>query len=224
MKTNLKTILALLTLGAATLTLRAQDEAPPQQSGQPTQDQQGPQGGRHHRPPPSKLLLALDANHDGVIDSNEIANSSAVLTTLASEVGTNGTLTWAEVCPQRPPRPGGNDSASSTNQDNPPPPDGQQGQGQGQGQHHRPPPDKLFTALDANHDGVIDANEIANAPAALKTLDKNGDGQLTRDELRPNHPPRPEGNDNGGNQSGNPDNDRPAGPPPAGQNDGPPPQ
>ena len=48
----------------------------------------------------------------------------------------------------------------------------------------------LIAALDANHDGVIDAQEIANAPAALKTLDKNGDGKLTRDELMP---PRPEG-------------------------------
>ena len=36
-------------------------------------------------------------------------------------------------------------------------------------------------ALDANHDGVISADEIANAPAVLKTLDKNGDGQLTFD-------------------------------------------
>jgi hypothetical protein len=44
--------------------------------------------------------------------------------------------------------------------------------------------------LDANHDGVIDAAEIANASAALATLDKNGDGQLTQDEL---FPPRPEG-------------------------------
>jgi Ca2+-binding EF-hand superfamily protein len=42
--------------------------------------------------------------------------------------------------------------------------------------------------LDANHDGVIDADEIANAPAALKKLDKNGDGKLTPDELRPHHP------------------------------------
>ena len=50
-------------------------------------------------------------------------------------------------------------------------------------------------ALDANHDGVIDANEIANASAALKTLDKNGDGKLTPDELRP---PRPQGGDRQG--------------------------
>ena len=48
----------------------------------------------------------------------------------------------------------------------------------------------LINALDANHDKVIDAQEIANAPAALKTLDKNADGKLTRDEI---HPPRPDG-------------------------------
>lgn len=43
----------------------------------------------------------------------------------------------------------------------------------------------IVMALDANHDGVISADEIANAPAALKTLDKNGDGQLTKDEYLP---------------------------------------
>ena len=69
---------------------------------------------------------------------------------------------------------------------------------------HRPPPCPVVEALDANHDGVIDADEIANAPAALKALDKNGDGKLTQDELRPQRPP------NGG------------GPPPGGE-DGPPP-
>jgi hypothetical protein len=77
-----------------------------------------------------------------------------------------------------------------------PPPDGQQpppqdGQGRGPGMNgHRPPPSPLFLALDVNHDGVIDADEIANASAALKTLDKNGDGKLTQDELRPPRPPR----------------------------------
>jgi hypothetical protein len=54
----------------------------------------------------------------------------------------------------------------------------------------RPPPSPLIHALDANRDGVIDETEIANASAALRTLDKNGDGKLTREELRP---PRPEG-------------------------------
>lgn len=47
------------------------------------------------------------------------------------------------------------------------------------------PATSIFAALDANGDGVIDAQEINNAPAALRKLDKNGDGKLTRDEVRP---------------------------------------
>jgi hypothetical protein len=54
------------------------------------------------------------------------------------------------------------------------------------GPGHRHPP--FVAALDVNKDGVIDATEIANAPGALAKLDKNGDGQITLDELRP---PRP---------------------------------
>ncbi|MGC3957240.1 MAG: EF-hand domain-containing protein [Verrucomicrobiota bacterium] len=70
----------------------------------------------------------------------------------------------------------------------PRPPRGEEGGGPG-GPGHRPPP-PVIVVLDANHDGVIDAAEIANASQALLTLDKDGDGQLTREELRP---PRPEG-------------------------------
>ena len=47
----------------------------------------------------------------------------------------------------------------------------------------------LIIALDANRDGEISAEEIENATAALKKLDKNGDGKLTRDELRPEGAP-----------------------------------
>jgi len=38
---------------------------------------------------------------------------------------------------------------------------------------------------------VIDADEIANASAALKSLDKNGDGVLTPDEFVGQRPPSP---------------------------------
>ena len=55
---------------------------------------------------------------------------------------------------------------------------------------HDPPPSPLFDALDTNHDGVISAEEIANASTALKGLLKNGATQITREDVRPPHPPR----------------------------------
>src|SRR5215831_18995319 len=98
-------------------------------------------------------------------------------------------------------------------QDNPPAGDnGPQGgyggpRGPGGPGGHRPPPIALLAALDANHDGVIDADEIANASEALKKLDKNGDGKLTPDEFIGM---RPFGHGPGG----------PGGPPPPGGPDG----
>ena len=37
----------------------------------------------------------------------------------------------------------------------------------------------ILDALDVNHDGIIDSNEIANAATALWTLDKNKKGYLS---------------------------------------------
>ena len=37
----------------------------------------------------------------------------------------------------------------------------------------------VLAALDANHDQVISAAEIANAPIALRALDQDHDGKLT---------------------------------------------
>ncbi len=59
---------------------------------------------------------------------------------------------------------------------------GQDGPGEGRRPSVVPP---LFAALDANHDGVIDKKEIKHAAKALHKLDKNDDGKLTPDELRP---------------------------------------
>lgn len=59
---------------------------------------------------------------------------------------------------------------------------------QGRGPGHRPPPSPLMEALDRDHDGILSAQEISGAAAALLELDTNKDGQLTRDELRPKRP------------------------------------
>lgn len=56
-----------------------------------------------------------------------------------------------------------------------------------EGRHMRPPVGPLFAALDLNHDGVIDAEEMAKASESLKKLDRNGDGRLTPREIRPRH-------------------------------------
>src|SRR6266850_5763455 len=85
------------------------------------------------------------------------------------------------------------DSGNTTPNDHGTPPN--EGPGPEGPRFRRLPPPPLFAALDANHDGAIDETEIANASAALRTLDKNGDGKLTMDELMPPRPPRGAGPD-----------------------------
>ena len=75
----------------------------------------------------------------------------------------------------------------------------------------RPDPRALgpFTIFDTDHDGVISADEINNAPAVLRSLDKNGDGKLTADELPPPPlRPRPDAADQADGPQ-DPDGDRP---------------
>ena len=43
----------------------------------------------------------------------------------------------------------------------------------------------LFGLFDTDKDGGLSAAEIAAAPAVLKALDKNGDGQVIPNEIRP---------------------------------------
>ena len=232
-----KTTLALLAaFSSLTLAVNAQDGPPPggdDQGGGPGGG--GGRGGMHH-PPIPLIVRALDANHDGIIDSNEIANASAVLKTL--DKNGDGKLTRDEYMGLRPqrsqgdngPGPGGDASNSDGPQGAPPGSDqggpggpgggGPGGFGGGPGGGRHMPIPAIVKALDVNGDGIIDSNEIANASAELKTLDKKGDGQLTRDEYlgpRPNRRPPQDDNGGGGDQGGGPQDGPPNGPPP-GQN------
>ena len=68
-----------------------------------------------------------------------------------------------------------------------------------------PPPPVLFDALDADQNGKISIAEIQHAAGALAKLDQDGDGEITREELKPPHPD---------GETGAPEGGRPPGPPP----------
>ncbi len=82
---------------------------------------------------------------------------------------------------------------------------------EGGGPEGRRPPHPVMDVLDADKDGTLSAEEMNNATAALKTLDKNTDGKLSDDEIRP---PRPDGGPGRGGEDGPdgpPRGDRPPG-------------
>jgi hypothetical protein len=74
------------------------------------------------------------------------------------------------------------------------PPEGREGRGGPPEERHGPGADILrinpvFAALDADKNGELSEQEIGNAVSVLKGLDKNGDGLVTVDELRPEDGP-----------------------------------
>lgn len=144
---------ALLATSALTIWAQDSDGGPGPRGGR---GPGGPGGPGHRSPPP--FIAALDANKDGVIDATELANASTALAKL--DKNGDGQITLDELHPARP-------------ADAPEPP---------ADAPKRPVP-PMLAALDTDKDGTISAAELANAPASLAKLDKNGDGQLTPDEF-----------------------------------------
>jgi len=62
----------------------------------------------------------------------------------------------------------------------------QRGEKQGKGQKRPGGRNPILAVLDTNRDGTLSAAEMQNAVSALQKLDKNGDGNLTQEELVPN--------------------------------------
>ena len=116
-KTKSKIVVALaglLALGTAALVVRAQDNGVSPHGNGPN----GPLT-HGHRPPAPAIVIALDANHDGVIDVDEIANVPAALRTL--DKNSDGKLTPDEFMGPRPHlRPPPGDGAGPNNGGAPP--------------------------------------------------------------------------------------------------------
>jgi len=176
------------------------------------------------------VIRALDTNRDRIIEADEIANAAASLKTLLKSGSTSLSIPDLLGPPPRGPHGLGMEQSGTTGDDGPPPPppDGQGGPG---GDDNGPPPPPplppVIQALDTNHDGTIEADEIANAPQSLKTLLKSGSDSLTIPDLLGPPPPRPDGQGPPPppEQSGtNGAQGAPPPPPPDGQGPPPPPQ
>lgn len=92
------------------------------------------------------------------------------------------------------------------------------GQGGQRGPGPGGPRSQLMEALDTDKDGTLSADELKNATTSLAKLDKNNDGKLTQEEIRPQQRGGGQGRpQQGGPQQGGPR--QPQGQPGAGVND-----
>ncbi len=137
------------------------------------QQGQGCGGGGPHRygaqkfPPP--IAAAFDIDSNGVLSAAEIDQAPSQL--LKLDKNGDGQLTADELCPSGVGR-GGQDCPLG-------------GQGQGRRACANGQKSVLLVLLDTDKDGVLGSGEINGAPAVLKALDKNDDGQVSAEEIRP---------------------------------------
>ena len=124
---------------------------------------------------------------------NQLNRSGVVLLLMALVL----MLTEASVFAQRPGRGGeGQEGRGQRPRGGEQGEQGQRGQrGQG-GRENQPSP--LLRLFDVDRDGVVSTEEMNNAAAVLLKMDKDGDGSLSAEELRPQGGRRGQGGQRGG--------------------------
>jgi len=242
MKTKKWTIAfaSAMVLGLLAYTVTGQ---PPGPGEQPPRDRRGPPRGpergerdRDFRPPPHPVMAALDADNDGELSADEIADAVAALKKLDKDG--DGKLSREEMRPQfggrggrpgpeGPGRPGGPDEFRGPGRGGPGgpdqlgPPDQFRGPGRGgPGGPGRGGPGRGNFAerlmdLDKNGDGKVGKDELPEPMRCILEPDANKDGAIDNDEAEKlgevlgrlrGGPPRGEGR---GGRPGGPGDDRP---------------
>lgn len=129
----------------------------------------------------SPLFKAFDADEDGTISKEEIAGAYKALLTL--DKNQDGNITKVELTP--------------------PPREGEEGGRRRRGFGGMMRMDPMLRALDKDSDSELFEDEVTDAAISLSKLDKNKDGSLTMDELRPDFGRRgPRGGPGGGRGRG----------------------
>jgi Ca2+-binding EF-hand superfamily protein len=152
-----------------------------------TEDEMRPQGGgppRGERPGGAadetvNTFMQFDKNKDGQLSKDEVPERMQGIFA-RNDTNKDGRLTREELAQ------GAAKQSQNSEQGEGRGPRGAQGDNRG-GMMRMDP---IFAALDADQNGEISQAEWKQAATVLAKLDKNQDGQLTADEVRPNFPGR----------------------------------
>jgi len=145
------------------------DEVRPRFEGRGRGEGRGAEGPGNNSEELVTTLMAFDKNHDGKISKDELPERMQGMLE-RGDTDRDGFLTVDEIRKM---------AAAQVTAGVP-----AEREGRGEGRRRRLYP--IFAALDTDHDGVLSTNEIGRAAESLKALDRNGDEQLTEDEVRPN--------------------------------------